>query len=108
MKLQFQFTQFKPSRELARSTEGLMFQLADVVPPETSVSTKVSRVKKRYLCLVQVKTPHAQFMENATCANPVTGIGKVGDKIKKDILGWQVDHLTVNEPSFWNFKELKF
>jgi ribosome-associated translation inhibitor RaiA len=104
----FEFKRFKPSRALITKAEAVLLHLIDFVPPDASVFVCLSKkLKNQYNCLIHVKAPDAQFVQNISANDPTRAIDHVTQKIKDEILSWKLENLVMVEPSFWNFKEVK-
>ena len=102
-----EFKKFRPTLDLSIHAEAIMLQLADFVPTGAEIHAYVAKLKEKYQCYIQVVSQSQRFVQIASSVNPVHAIDDVSEKLKKEILGWKLDHLNVNEASFWNFKEVK-
>jgi hypothetical protein len=102
-----EFKRFKPSSDLAIHSETILLQLADFVPTGATIYAYIAKLKEKYQCYIQVISESDRFVQNALSVNPVHALDDVSEKLKNEILNWKLDHLNVNEASFWNFKEIK-
>jgi hypothetical protein len=103
----FQCLSFKPTEGFAKHAQSLLLSLIDFAPAGASISAYISKVKSRYQCLIQVRTPATRFVQNTLSDSPARAFDAVNEKIKSEMREWQLNHLRMEEPSFWNFKELK-
>jgi hypothetical protein len=102
-----EFKKFKPSSDLAIHAEAILLQLADFVPTGAVIYAYVAKLKEKYRCFIQVSSQSDRFAQDFSSTDPIHAIDEVSEKLKQEILNWKVDHLKINQPSFWNFKEVK-
>jgi hypothetical protein len=107
MESYIEFKKFKPKRSLSVHVQAVILQLVDFVPAGATISAYISKLKKKYQCLIQVITPSSRFVENVLAEDPDLAIDMVSERMKVEMQNWRLEQMAMDEPSFWDFKEVK-
>src|SRR5438309_461721 len=106
MTTHFEFKRFKPSIDLALYANTMLMQVLDYLRSGTIEEARMVREKGKYRCVLSVKLPDQALEEDAVSADPKTAVALLGERVKEKMMEWNVEHFTVNAPSFWDFKEV--
>lgn len=98
----FEFKRFKPPHELTLYANALLIQLFDFIPDGEISSATIVRSGEKYQCKIFVRGQSSNFREETLSRNPRVAIEMVNEKIKKQMLDWQVARLADHSPEFWS------
>jgi hypothetical protein len=103
---QLRFKKFKPTVHLGRHVSEVFLHLIEFIPLGAGISAHFTKVKGKYQCSLAVESSEGLFTHQTVATDPISALDVVTQKIKIKIESWQRRHMALNEPSFWEFKEV--
>jgi hypothetical protein len=102
----FEFRKFKPNLDVALFANAMLLQVLDHVPYGSLAAAALVKEDNRFLCFLEVQTNDDTILEHSMSHDPKTAVRLAGERMKDRMQEWKVEHLTVDAPTFWDFKEI--
>ena len=102
----FEFSGFKPQKDLALYADGMLFKLGDCLEDQFISLGTVAKIGSKYFCLMEVLMPTKAFLEESSAEHPKTALENTHRRMRERIAQYNTEQSSIANAGFWEQAEI--
>ena len=97
----FEFSGFKPQKDLALFANVMLFQLGDCIEDQFISLGTLAKIGSKYFCLMEVLLPTKAFLEESSAEHPKTALENANKKMRERIVDYNSAQFSIASAGYW-------